>query len=114
MKSTAQPAYNVSMFKELPIPFMSFEEQKQIVSEIETRLSVCDKLEETITTALQQSEALRQSILKKAFEGKLVAQNPNDEPSSKLLERIKSDRAKNSVEKKKSRRDDMIIVKTTK
>jgi type I restriction enzyme S subunit len=49
-------------------------EQHLIVQEIESRLSVCDKLEETITQALQQSEALRQSILKRAFEGRLVAQ----------------------------------------
>ncbi|MCF6154664.1 MAG: restriction endonuclease [Candidatus Brocadia sp.] len=76
---------------ELLIP--PLEEQNQIVQEIETRLSVCDKLEETITTALQQSEALRQSILKKAFEGKLVEQNPKDEPASKLLERIKAEKA---------------------
>ncbi|TLD41536.1 MAG: Type I restriction-modification system, specificity subunit S [Candidatus Jettenia ecosi] len=69
------------------------EEQVQIVSEIDTRLSVCDKLEETITTALQQSEALRQSILKKAFEGKLVEQNPKDESTAKLLERIKAEKA---------------------
>ncbi len=47
-------------------------EQQQIVQEIESRLSVCDKIEETITNSLKQSEALRQSILKKAFEGKLV------------------------------------------
>lgn len=47
-------------------------QQQQIVQEIETRLSVCDKMEETISTNLQQAEALRQSILKKAFEGKLL------------------------------------------
>jgi type I restriction enzyme, S subunit len=46
--------------------------QKQIVQEIESRLSVCDKIEETITNSLKQAEALRQSILKKAFEGKLA------------------------------------------
>ncbi|MBV6467968.1 MAG: hypothetical protein DCC43_01985 [Candidatus Brocadia sp.] len=68
-------------------------EQHQIVSEIEARLSVCDKLEETITTALRQGDALRQSILKKAFEGRLVEQDPNDEPASKLLERIKAEKA---------------------
>ena len=95
---------------EIPLPLLS--EQKQIVSEIESRLSVCDKLEETITHSLQQSEALRQSILKKAFEGKLVEQNPDDEPVSKLLERIKTGREKNETRKKKSRRDDMIIEKT--
>ncbi|MEB2308037.1 MAG: restriction endonuclease subunit S [Candidatus Brocadiaceae bacterium] len=75
------------------IPLPSLLEQHQIVQEIETRLSVCDKLEETITTALQKSEALRQSILKKAFEGRLVEQNPNDEPASKLLERIRAEKA---------------------
>lgn len=47
-------------------------EQQQIVQEIESRLSVCDKIEETITNSLKQAEALRQSILKKAFEGKLT------------------------------------------
>ena len=72
MKSTAQPAYNVSKFKDLPIPFMSLEEQRILISEIETRLSVCDKMEGTITNSLQQSESLRQSILKQAFEGKLI------------------------------------------
>jgi len=54
----------------LPIP--TIDEQRLIVQEIESRLSVCDKVEETITTCLAQAETLRQSILKKAFEGKLV------------------------------------------
>lgn len=47
------------------------DQQSQIVQEIESRLSVCDKIEETITTSLKHAGALRQSILKKAFEGKL-------------------------------------------
>jgi type I restriction enzyme S subunit len=68
-------------------------EQHQIVQEIESRLSVCDKLEETITASLQQSESLRQSILKKAFEGRLVPQDPSDPPASELLERIKKEKA---------------------
>lgn len=54
------------------IPLPTVEEQQQIVQEIESRLSVCDKIEETITNSLKQAEALRQSILKKAFEGKLL------------------------------------------
>ena len=58
--------------KNILIPIPSIEEQGSIVQEIESRLSVADKLEETITQSMQQAEAARQSILKQAFEGKLV------------------------------------------
>ena len=50
----------------------NIEQQWRIVEEIESRLSVCDSIEKTVDTALQQAEALRQSILKKAFEGEMV------------------------------------------
>ncbi|RCW31372.1 restriction endonuclease subunit S [Marinilabilia salmonicolor] len=102
MKSTAQPAFNVSAFKHLPIPFMSKEEQHQIVRAIESRLSVCDKLEQSINEGLEKAEALRQSILKKAFEGKLLSeteiekckQEADYEPASVLLERIQKEKKK--------------------
>ncbi len=58
--------------KQIKIPLPTLEEQQFIVSELECKLTVCDKIEETISQSLQQSETLRQSILKKAFEGRLV------------------------------------------
>ena len=66
-----QKALNKERVKSIPIPFPSIKEQNRIVQEIESRLSVADKMEESITQSLQQAEALRQSILKKAFEGRL-------------------------------------------
>lgn len=68
----AQPNLNTDIIKNYDVPYCSFEEQQLVVQEIENRLSVCDKVEETISQSLQQAEILRQSILKKAFEGKLI------------------------------------------
>ena len=72
MKATSQPAFGIQKVRELRIELPDEVEQNNIVQEIESRLSVADKMEESITQSLQQAEALRQSILKKAFEGKLV------------------------------------------
>ena len=80
---------NLNTLENLLIPYCSPDEQFLVVQEIESRLSVADKLEQTIDESLQKAEALRQSILKKAFEGKLVPQDPNAEPTEKLLERIR-------------------------
>ena len=67
-----QPNLNLGIVKKTQLPFPPLEEQHQIVQEIESRLSVADKMEESIVQSLQQAEALRQSILKKAFSGELV------------------------------------------
>jgi len=85
-------------FLQLSIKLPPITEQNSIVSEIESRLSVCDKIEESIEQSLKHAESLRQSILKKAFEGKLVPQEPNDEPASVLLARIKAERERNKSE----------------
>jgi type I restriction enzyme, S subunit len=62
-----------------------------IDQEIESRLSAAFNLEETTEQSLIQSKALRQSMLKRAFKGKLVPQNPDDEPAEVMLERIKKE-----------------------
>jgi type I restriction enzyme S subunit len=86
---TSYPAVrDDDIFKQI-IPLVTIDEQEQIVNEIESRLSVCDKLEETVKQSLKKIEYLRQSILKKAFEGKLVSQDPNDLSTCELLKQIK-------------------------
>ena len=65
----------------------------EVVSKIDEKLSEADQLDQTLATALQQADALRQSILKKAFCGQLVEQDKNDEPATALLERIRAARA---------------------
>ena len=77
----------------MTIPICSIDEQNQILLELESKFSEIDQLDQTLTTALQQAEALRQSILKKAFSGQLVPQDPSDEPASVLLERIQAEKA---------------------
>ena len=98
---------------EIPLP-PTIEEQNIIVKEIESRLSVCDKIGESIEQSLQQSESLRQSISKKAFEGKLVPQDPNDEPASVLLARIKTERETNMPETRPRRQARKIKTKKAK
>lgn len=87
---------SVADIKIMPFPLSSIKEQKKIIEEIERRFSIADEIETVIWQSLKQSERLRQSILKTAFEGKLVPQDPNDEPAEKLLERIKAERARQS------------------
>ncbi|KKH46606.1 restriction endonuclease subunit S [Methanosarcina sp. 1.H.A.2.2] len=87
--------------KQIKFPFCSLPEQQAIVQEIETRLSVCDKIEQDIETNLEKAEALRQSILKKAFEGKLLNERElaevrgaeDWEPAEVLLERVRVEKA---------------------
>ena len=75
--------------RKVPIPLPPLLEQQAIVSEVESRLSVADEVEKIVTAELKRAEQLRQSILKQAFSGRLVPQDPNDEPANVLLERIK-------------------------
>lgn len=70
--ATAQKNINLDTLEKLIVPYCTLQEQNIIVNEIENRMSVCDSIESTIENALVQAEALRQSVLKKAFEGGLV------------------------------------------
>ena len=76
----------------MPIPLPPLAEQRRIVAEVERRLSVAQQAEATVAASLARAERLRQSILKQAFSGKLVPQDPSDEPASTLLARIHAER----------------------
>ena len=70
-KGSTRDFLNQTILKQIVFPVPSIEKQEKIVSIIEARMSVCDSIEKTVDTALQQAEAMRQSILKDAFEGRL-------------------------------------------
>jgi type I restriction enzyme S subunit len=98
---TAQKTVGLASLRSFFTSCCSKEEQHQIVREIESRLSVCDKVEQSITESLEKAKALRQSILKKAFDGTLLSEEeiaackaaPDYEPASVLLERIKREKS---------------------
>lgn len=85
----------------IPIPPLT--EQEQIVSELEHHLSVADAAEATLEAELKRAERLRQSILKHAFSGKLVPQDPNDEPASVLLGKIREEKEHQQPKRKKTK-----------
>ena len=89
----AQPNISSSKIEDMDFLLPTLPEQERIVAEIEQRFEKADILEKSIEDALESAEKLKQSILKKAFEGTLVPQDPNDEPASVLLEGIKSEQS---------------------
>lgn len=87
-----QPALNRSRVEEIAFPLPPLAEQRRIVAEVERHLSVIQAAEEIVEGNLKRADRLRQAILRRAFEGQLVPQDPTDEPASVLLERIRAER----------------------
>jgi type I restriction enzyme S subunit len=78
--------------RQIRIPVPPSDEMADTLNEVDRRLSLADAAERAVEAGLAKAKRLRQAILKRAFEGKLVPQNPNDEPASVLLERIRAAR----------------------
>lgn len=70
-RGVAQGHLNITVYGKLPLMLPTIEVQESVIQEIDARLSACDNIEKSVDTALQQAEAMRQSILKQAFEGNL-------------------------------------------
>ncbi len=90
--SGGQPNINLELLQPLAIPLAPAEEIEAIVDAAEDQLSIFDHLEADLEAKLKSAESLRQAILRHAFTGKLVPQDPKDGPASELLRRIAAER----------------------
>jgi type I restriction enzyme S subunit len=87
-------------FSKLPMPLPPLAEQLALINIIEQKFALCDEQLSSINHSLKQSVAQRQNLLRAAFAGQLVPQDPNDEPASELLARIRAERAARDAVKK--------------
>ena len=94
---------SASRFAQIPLPICSPAEQAEIVRILDARLEAIDALDKEVDANLARAEALRQSILKKAFAGELVPQDPDDEPAKALLARIRASRSGDATKKPRRR-----------
>jgi type I restriction enzyme S subunit len=102
-QTTNLASINMTKLRALPVPSPPVAEQERLLTQLEDHLSMIDDLDRTVDANLTRAARLRQAILKKAFEGKLVPQDPNDEPASVLLERIRSTRAHAPTRRRRDR-----------
>lgn len=101
-RGVAQKKISVDRFKTIAIPVPSIAEQIQLANRLDAQMSVLEATESEITTALAKITALRQSILKQAFSGQLVPQDPADEPASALLARLRAQTPEAKPRRKKT------------
>jgi type I restriction enzyme S subunit len=93
LKGSSQKFASLGTLRALPVFLPSLQEQTEIVRRVEQLFAFADQLEAKVASAKSRIDHLTQSILAKAFRGELVPQDPNDEPASVLLARIKAQRA---------------------
>ncbi|WP_335924792.1 restriction endonuclease subunit S [Shewanella indica] len=92
-KGSSREFLNQSILSSIKYPVCGLEEQRALLEQLDTIFSNIEQQDKEITVSLEKSETLRQSILKKAFSGQLVPQDPSDEPASELLARIQAEKA---------------------
>lgn len=102
--ATTLPILNKSKFEKLLVPLPPHAEQVAIIDSLETALFAIKEQETAITHSLHQAAAQRRNLLRAAFSGQLVPQDPNDEPASELLARIRAAKADNVGRKRAARK----------
>lgn len=91
-QTTNLASINMTMLRMFPVPLAPVDEQKEILIQLELQLEALDRQEKSVELGMSQSAAQRKNILKAAFSGQLVPQDPADEPASVLLARIRAER----------------------
>jgi type I restriction enzyme S subunit len=108
-KGVAVRGINIGDVRALQLPLPSREEQDEIVRRVEILFAYSDRLEARCQTARAQVGKLTPALLAKAFRGELVPQDPNDEPATALLERIRAGRGDQTVNKPKRGRKGVTV-----
>jgi type I restriction enzyme S subunit len=96
-QTTNLASINMGMLRAFPVPLGPTIEQAQILAALDTQIDALNEQERFVELGLKQAAAQRKNILKAAFSGQLVPQDPNDEPATALLERIRADRASSTT-----------------
>lgn len=96
-----QPALNKSLVQAMPVPIAPVEEMREIAERVSVQFAGIEAQEREIDRLLRMATAQRQNILRTAFSGQLVPQDPNDEPASVLLERIRAQRPASAAKAKR-------------
>jgi len=99
-----RPRLNLGEIKSIMLPVAPPDTQHRIVAEVERRLSIVDDMEASVAASLKRAGRLRQAVLRRAFAGELVPQDPSHEPASALLERIRAERATTTTQGSTRRR----------
>ena len=104
-QTTNLASINMNMLRMFPVPLGPVKEQRELLNQLEVQIEQINLQEQAVELTLKQSTAQRQNILRAAFSGQLVPQDPNDEPASNLLERIRAERAeRDAVERPRGRK----------